>query len=472
MSAIDWIHSFDRFDGRKGIKPGLERMEAMLDRLGNPHVSLKFLHVAGTNGKGSTCAYLASILEHAGFRVGLFTSPYLTAFHDRMAAGGQNITDEELEAYVERIKPVVAEVSDTACGRPTEFEIVTLLALLHYAARQVDLVVWETGLGGRLDSTNVVTPLLSLITNVGRDHTAILGDTLEQIAAEKAGIIKPGVPVLTTATGAALDVIAETALEKGSLLLAGSRDFTWERTGEAGLDGQSFNWQGCEEFFGAGAQTHSSQSHESQATGTQATESQATMSHPTFSLPDLHLSMLGPHQVINASLAVAACLQLRTQGYDIPDAAIRSGLSATRWPGRLELVSRHPLTLLDGAHNPEGAAVLGDALRELLPNRRLVMVIGILADKAIPDVLSPVVPLASHLIVTAPDLPRAAGVEDVAAVIRAISPETPVETAATVEQALALAKTHIQSPEDALVITGSLYTISEARALLAESPNK
>ncbi|HEU4963792.1 MAG TPA: folylpolyglutamate synthase/dihydrofolate synthase family protein [Bacilli bacterium] len=467
MSAIEWIHQFDRFDGRTGIKPGLERMEAMLERLGNPHHNLKFLHVAGTNGKGSTCAYLAAILEQAGYRVGLFTSPYLTAFHDRMAVGGHNIADVELEALVERIKPVIAEVSDTACGRPTEFEVITVLAILHYAAARVDFVVWETGLGGRLDSTNVVTPQLSLITNVGYDHVAILGDTLEQIAAEKAGIIKPGVPVLTTATGAALDVISQTALEKGSLCRALGRDFDAERTA-FGLEGQTFDWREVQRRSDAdNGRVIAGEDEQGQGQGQQLERKSepCTLVH----MSDLRLTMLGEHQIFNASLAVAACLLLREQGVVITDQAIRQGLLNTRWAGRLELISRDPLILLDGAHNPQGAQALGQALGELLPDRRLVLVIGILADKAIPKVLSPILAHAAQVIVTAPDIPRAADVEEVAQVLRGLAPSLPVETAPTVREALGLGHALLQAPQDALVITGSLFTISEARTLLVES---
>lgn len=430
MSILDWIHGFDRFDGRIGIKPGLERMEAMLSRLGNPEQQLKFLHVAGTNGKGSTCAYLASILEEAGYRVGLYTSPYLTEFNDRMSVGGQNIPQAQLEGLVARLRPVVDEVSLTECGRPTEFEVVTTLSLLFYAEEKVEFVVWETGLGGRLDSTNVVTPVLSLITNVGYDHQAILGETLEQIAAEKAGIVKRGVPVLTTATGVARDVIAKTAMETESPFMEGTRDFRAERTAY-GLDGQRFIWSDGEVVW-----------------------------------EDLFISMLGAHQVTNASLAVAACVELRRQGYELSLQAIRNGLAKTKWAGRLEIISHHPLLMLDGAHNPEGAAALAAALRELVPDRRVILVTGILADKAIPDVLAPVLELADHVIVTAPDIPRAADVEDVAAVIRELAPLLTVQTIPSVRVALQTALERVESEQDAIICTGSLYTISEARAVL------
>lgn len=430
MSATDWIHSFDRFDGRKGIKLGLERMEAMLERLGNPHRDLRFVHVAGTNGKGSTCAYLASVLERAGYRVGLYTSPYLSGFGDRMRIGGLNITDDALDALVDRVKPIIEDVSVTEHGRPTEFEVITLLAILFYAGERVDFVVWETGLGGRLDATNVVTPLLSLITNVGRDHEAILGQGLARIAAEKAGIIKSGIPVLTSAKGVALDVIERTANEQGAPCEVAGRDFTADRL-TYGLEGQSFDWSGMAEHHAG-----------------------------------LRIRMLGPHQIENAALAVAACVRLRLLGYAISDEALRAGLESTAWPGRLEIVSQSPLTLLDGAHNPEGATALAAAVRELLPHRRLIFVIGILADKAIPDVLAPLAELADHVIVTRPDIARAAQTSDVADVVLALAPTIPVETAETVATALQRAAELAAGEQDSVICTGSLYMISEARALL------
>jgi dihydrofolate synthase / folylpolyglutamate synthase len=431
QAAEDWIHSFDRFDGRAGIKPGLQRMEAMLERLGNPHHQLKFLHVAGTNGKGSTCAFLAAILEEAGYQVGLYTSPYLEQFNDRMSVSGQNISDRELDELVARLRPIVEDVSATSCGRPTEFEVVTTLSFMHYARQQVDFVVLETGLGGRLDSTNVVTPLLSLITNVGRDHEAILGSTLEMIAAEKAGIIKRGIPVITTATGVARDVIVAKAAEVGSLSYEGNRDFSATRKSYSLDDGQTFDWSGW-----------------------------------NLTLTDLRLQMLGAHQIVNASLAVAACMELCKQGVVISEGALRDGLARTRWAGRLEVLERDPLLLLDGAHNPEGAQVLGQAIAELLPHQRIVLVIGILGDKAIPEVLAPVVPRATHVIVTRPNIPRAAVNDTVASVIRDIVPNVPVETADTVRAALQLAKQRRAEKADCILVTGSLYTISEARAIL------
>ncbi|PWK06246.1 bifunctional folylpolyglutamate synthase/dihydrofolate synthase [Tumebacillus permanentifrigoris] len=461
---LEWMSSFDRFDGRKGIKPGLERMEAMLEHLGNPHLDMKFLHVAGTNGKGSTCAYLTSILEAAGYRVGLFTSPYLTSFHDRMSVGGMNITDEELSALAALLRPAVEVVSETVHGRPTEFEVVTLLSLLHYSRAGVDIVVWETGLGGRLDSTNVVTPVLSLITNVGLDHQAILGESIEQIATEKAGIIKPGVPVLTTATEPALDVILRTASEKSAPAFVWGRDFSAERSDLLGLEGQTFGWQ---ERVGHG-QSRGDTLIEATTLGTasnQVANVVAGTGHVAFS--KLQIGMLGPHQVLNASLAVAACVQLNRMGWTISEEALRQGLANTRWAGRFEVIERDPLLILDGAHNPEGAAVLAKTVAELLPNTKLTVVVGILADKAIPGVLAPVLCYATHVIVTRADFPRAAVPADVARVVRELDPQVPCEVYDTVQQALDRARELTRRGEtDAILVTGSLYMISEARSLL------
>ncbi|MFD2169001.1 bifunctional folylpolyglutamate synthase/dihydrofolate synthase [Tumebacillus lipolyticus] len=429
MTAIEWIHSFDRFDGRGGIKPGLERMQAMLERLGRPHEQLKFLHVAGTNGKGSTCSYLANILQHVGYQVGLYTSPYLTQFHDRMSVGGVNITDQELDQIVAELRPVVEEVAATEVGCPTEFEVLSVLSILHYARQEVDFVVWETGLGGRLDSTNVVTPLLSLITNVGLDHQAILGDTLEQIAAEKAGIIKPGVPVLTTAHGVALEVIKRTAAQNGSRCLTFGDDFASERS-RFGWEGQTFDWRGFE-----------------------------------GELSQLQIKMLGEHQTVNASLAVAACQALQELGYPIDEASVRAGLASTAWAGRFEVVAQDPLTVLDGAHNPEGAQALGAALRELLPQRKVVLIVGVMADKAIPEVLAPLVPLSAAVVVTRANMPRSAQVDQVAKMVKSLDSELPVLTAQSVAEAFRLAAQQAEELGCPLVCTGSLYMISEARAL-------
>lgn len=423
---LEWISAFRRFDGRWGIKLGLERMEALLERLGNPHRRLRFIHVAGTNGKGSTCAYLASVYQHAGYRVGLYTSPYVMHFFDRMSVNGTNVTEEQLTVYASRLKPHIEEIRHTEIGEPTEFEVITLLAVLFFLDQQVDLAVWETGLGGRLDATNVVTPLASVITNVGLDHLVHLGPTIEIIAREKAGIAKPGVPLFTGAVEPALSVIARRAREVGAPLRVLDKDFAYTRT-RFSLAGQAFDFQSA-----------------------------------NTRLKDLEIAMLGEHQCKNASLAVQTVLHLSESGVlPVSERALRDGLRLTRWPGRLEIVRERPLVLLDGAHNPHGAEALAAALRELLGDRKAVLVVGILQDKLVPGVLDPIVPFAGRIIVTAPDSPRAANVGDVEMFLRD-RVQVPIEkipnVAQAVEQAVAVAR-----PDEVVLVTGSLYTISEAR---------
>lgn len=422
----EWISNFPKFDGRWGIKLGLERMEFLLEQLSNPHHDLRFIHVAGTNGKGSTCAYLASIYQQAGFRVGRYTSPYIMHFYDRMSVNGNDVTEEQLSRYAERLKPHIEEVCHTEMGEPTEFEVITLLSILFFLDQKADPVIWETGLGGRLDATNVVTPLASVITNIGLDHLLHLGSTIEAIAREKAGIVKRHVPLITGATESALPVIAGRAAELEAPILILNRDFGYERTRHS-LAGQVFHFTSS-----------------------------------NIQLRDLEISMLGEHQCVNASLAVQTVLHLSEQGVlHASKEAIRLGLKVTRWPGRLEIVNYDPLVLLDGAHNPHGTDALAAALRELLENRKLVMVIGILQDKLVPGVLDPIVPFASRIVITAPDSPRAARLDDVKQFLQdrvSIPVELVPDVAKAVEHAL-----KIVQPSEAVLITGSLYTISEAR---------
>lgn len=436
--TLEYIHSFPRFTGHSGIKPGLERMEALLERMGHPHRLLRFFHVAGTNGKGSTCAFLAGMLRACGQRVGVYTSPYLSHFSDRMSVNGREIDAKTLQTLVEEVKPHIAEVSRTKAGMPTQFEVITLLAILYFSREKVDWVVWETGLGGRLDATNVVTPQVSLITNVALDHTQILGTTIPAIAREKAGIIKQGVPVVTAAEGEALAVIQEKAQKEGSPLYVYGRDFFSQR--KAG------GWEGQRMVY------HGLQRH-----------------RQTFSL-----SLLGAHQCVNASVAVAAMEVLAQQGMVPLDwEAWTRGVAQTRWPGRLELVRQTPRLLLDGAHNPHGAQALAKALQELVQGQRLIVVFGVLADKEVAGVIQPWLPLADTVIITEPDNPRRAKAEEVGQVIRRLSEAEAgkggprqVLVERKVERACDLALSLAQ-PGDVILVTGSLFTISQARIFLA-----
>ncbi|MGX9726789.1 MAG: bifunctional folylpolyglutamate synthase/dihydrofolate synthase [Candidatus Electronema sp. VV] len=403
------------------IKLGLDSMQHFLARLGDPQLRLSCVHIAGTNGKGSVGAALHSMLTAAGYKTGFYTSPHLSSVRERFQISGAYISKEDFARLISRIESVLH-------GRQiTYFECTTALALLWFAEQKADFVVLETGMGGRLDATNVVTPLVSVITNVSMDHEQHLGDTLAKIAAEKAGIIKPGVPVVS---GAAEDessrVIRETCAERQAPLFLFGRDFNGSGAGSF------WNYQGLD----------------------------------GLKLDDLPMPLRGRHQISNCSLALAAVQLLRQQGWAISEAQIRSGLAQTRWPGRLEYFSSESRQfLLDGAHNPAGAAALRDALRGEFPRRRLILIWGAMADKDIQTTLREVAPLADRIILTkAAESERAASPEQLAAVLPEASQAKVICTAsipAALEQARAAA-----AEDDLICVSGSLYLIGAARELL------
>ena len=389
--AVAWIHSIGRF----GMKPGLERISALLERFGNPQNRLRFVHIGGTNGKGSTAAALAAVLQAAGYRVGLFTSPYFLSFTDRMVINGADIDPAELAELVAEVRPVVEAISkDPALGQATQFEVVTALAMLFFERRQVDLVVLEVGLGGRLDATNVVTPYLSVITNVTLDHTAVLGDTVSAVAAEKAGIIKPAVPLITAATDpAVLAVLQEHCSALGAPLYrvlpleacdaANQKDAAFYQRLAITPEGQRLAYRGFQRRY-----------------------------------DDLLIPLRGAYQVANAATALAAVELLARHALSVDEAAMRRGLAQIVWPGRLEVMRREPLLVLDGAHNPAAAAALAVSFPEYFQYRHLILVMGIMEDKDMAAVMRPLLPLARAGIFTRPELPRAAAPGDLAAIAR------------------------------------------------------
>ncbi len=424
--ALNWIHGLYRF----GSNLGLTRMTKLMELLGNPQHKFRSVHVAGTNGKGSTSAFLAQILQAEGLSVGLYTSPYIEAFTNRMALNGQDIAEDELVELVRQVKWAVEELAASEIGQPTEFEVVTALAFTYYAQHQPDWVVVEVGLGGRLDATNVITPAVSVITNIALDHTDVLGGTIAAIAREKAGIIKPGIPVVTgTEKEEALAVFREAVAERQSRLYALGHEFTEEVTASS-LAGLTFNYQS-----------------------------------PWHRLSDLQVKLLGRHQARNAAVAIAA-----RELMPIPfnEAAVREGLSKTTWPGRLEVFSQQPLVIVDGAHNPDGVLALRAALLELLGDRKLRLVVGILGDKAVEEIIGVIVPLAkAGVIVTTPNNPRAADPYVVAELAKKFAGDAPVEVLPKIQDAVQRAVALTQ-PDEALCVSGSLYTISEAREVLKE----
>ncbi|WP_195985734.1 folylpolyglutamate synthase/dihydrofolate synthase family protein [Clostridium sp. D33t1_170424_F3] len=415
--AIETINSLLRF----GMKPGLERMQKLLHLLGNPQDRLKFIHVAGTNGKGSTCSLITSVLEQAGYRTGLFTSPYVSDFCERIRIGTQMIPHDELAALVEETYPVVQEM-DRHGDVITEFEFITALALQWYAKRECELVVLEVGLGGRLDATNVIgTPLVSVITSISLDHTAILGDTVEQIAAEKAGIIKPYGITVTYPEQApdALKVIQWTAANQHNQFIEADSSVLTKISGD--LHGTKLRYRDME----------------------------------------LHLPLVGDHQIKNAVTALAALSVLIRRGYRIPDEAIKQGFASVRFPARLELLSEQPLVLLDGAHNPDGTRTLANAIRMYLGGRRIVALMGMLADKDVYTAAENLDGLFDLVVTLAPDNPRAMPADELAELWQVRGVEA--RAAHRVQEALQQAFASLQE-DDVLVICGSLYLAGDVRA--------
>ena len=402
-----------------GIKPGLERVAAVLERLGEPQKKLKFVHVAGTNGKGTTCTLISSVLRRAGYRTGLYTSPYVLDFRERFQIDGEMISPEELIEEVERVAPAVRAV-EAAGETVTEFEFITALALDWFARRGCDLVVLEVGLGGRFDATNVIdTPEVAVITSISLDHTAILGDTLEQIAFEKGGVIKAGgrVVLYPEQGPGVTEVLQGLCRERGAALTV--PDLGRVRVTGASIEGTSFTLDGA-----------------------------------AYRTP-----FLGEHQVKNAVTALAALEVLKTRGFALEEEQIRQGMEEAFLPARMEILHRGPLCLLDGGHNPGCAAALKDALERFVPGRR-VAILGIMADKDSREYLRLVGPLFEEIFTLAPDNPRAMDARELAEVAREFCPRvTPVDT---VGEALARSMKDL-GEEDSLIVCGSFYLAGEIR---------
>jgi dihydrofolate synthase/folylpolyglutamate synthase len=421
---------------KHGIKFGLTNSRTLMGLMGNPHRAFRAIHVAGTNGKGSTSLFIAAMLRAAGHRVGLYTSPHLVSFTERIRINNVPIAEERVVELAGRVRERSQGVpgEDGSPINPTFFEVTTAVAFTYFAEEGVDVAVIEVGMGGRLDSTNVITPLVSVITNIDLEHTEFLGQTIEEIAAEKAGIIKPGVSVVTGASQPeAVRVIAARAEDNCSPLFRLAKDFHPENISR-GRD-QVFDYRGI------------ASSHQ-----------------------NLRITMLGRHQIDNACLAVAAVECLRGAGIEISDTALRSGLGQAAWEGRLERVAQRPDIYLDGAHNPAAARALAASLKELRPSYgKLILVIGILADKDVKGVLSELLPLADHVVVTKPQYSRAMDVALLAERVKGLHGS--VSATESVEQAVVRAR-QLASEDDLVVITGSLYVVGDARAAILGSADR
>ena len=411
--AIEYIHSVNWMF----CNPGLDRVKTLCKALGDPQDSLKFIHVAGTNGKGSFCSMLDSVLRAQGYRVGLFTSPYIMEFGERMRVDGKNISDDELCSLVERVKPIADAMED----KPTEFELITALAFLYFAEKKCDYVVLECGLGGRLDATNVIkTPILSVITGIALDHTAILGDTHEKIAAEKAGIIREGVPTLWCGshTGAE-QVIREKCESVGARFIKIDRSSTVIR--EMTLGGTIFD-------FGA---------HKG-----------------------IHIPLLGSYQPMNASNVLCAIDVLRSIGVEIGDDAIKSGLASVVWHARFEIINKEPLIIADGGHNPEGIDGAVASVKQYF-TEKVGIVTGVMADKDYKYMANRIAEVADKVFCLTPDNPRALPAEDYARVFEAL--DIDATPCSSVAEAVDLAMKWAKENETPIICLGSLYMYGEIR---------
>ena len=561
FDAIEYINTPRWLTSRLG----LERIRELLDRLGRPQDRLKFVHVAGTNGKGSTCAFTASILAEAGFKTGLFTSPYVETFHERIRVNGYNISDEDLTAATLRVRECAEAMEAEGGEHPTEFELMTAVALVHFAHVGCDIVVLEVGLGGRLDSTNVIAaPEVAAIVSIALDHTNLLGNTLAEIAHEKAGIVKAGSTVVSwPQEPSAMEVVEDAARRVGdklvvpdfSMLSVGkvtrgaallTRGTALEHEGhtpcsdsprcaaelraehaphaqelQVGAEGGSTCEAGdpareapcsgsprCAAELraehvapaqklqvsssiddGFGGRMPRAVPHEPNVpSGTfvraqdclsMAYAHQTPMSQVESAVPMRQFSyrgreyatwLLGSYQPSNAAMAIEIAGALRERGWEIPDEAIARGIAETRWPARFEVLDQPagmPTVVIDGGHNPQGAGVLADSLRDVFPDKRPVFLVGILADKDYRSMLRAVAPLASTFVCVTPPNPRALDAADLAEAIRETCDElgvsATVKVAGDFDGAVSAAR-KIAGSEGLICAFGSLYSIADVKA--------
>jgi len=410
--ALKYIHSINW----TFTKPGLERIRELCEKLGNPQKELKFVHVAGTNGKGSFCAMLDSILRAAGYKTGLFTSPYIKEFGERMRFLGENISECDLSEITEYVKPIADAMED----KPTEFELITAIGFEFFKRKKCDIVILEAGMGGRLDSTNIIdTSILSVITGIALDHTAYLGDTVEKIASEKAGIIKKGGKVLYGGYDESAAAVISARAEELSASYKRVDRSTLEVVSSS-LSGTVFNYCGRE---------------------------------------SLELSLLGLYQPKNAASVLDAVDILKENGFDIPEEAIRKGLRDTRWHARFEVISTKPTVLFDGAHNPEGIETAVESIKHYFGDKRVCVLTGVMKDKDYNYIAGKLSEIADSAAVITPDNPRALDAKEYAIVLT----QKGIEATAygSVPEALAAGKSLAKKKNTALICLGSLYMYKE-----------
>jgi dihydrofolate synthase/folylpolyglutamate synthase len=432
--AIEYLHSLTDYEKKRIERYApdaldLSRVDRLLAALGDPHRDYASIHIAGTKGKGSTAVMMESALRVAGYRTGLYTSPHLHTFRERIRVDGGLISRQDVISLVEQVRPLIESVPGV-----TTFEAITAMAFAHFARQGVQLLVAEVGLGGRLDATNVLLPEVSVITSLSLDHTYLLGDTLPEIAREKAGIIKQGIPVVSSPQRPeAIHVIETISRERRAPLVEVGRDWDWD-PGPFDLEGQSFT-------------AHRVKNGDDSLSG------------------EYVLPLLGRHQLENAATALAALQVVRERGFQVPRAAVEEGLRTVEWPGRMEVLSRDPPLVVDCAHNPYSARMLRAALEEWFPGRRWVLVFGASSDKDIAGMLRALLPITDYMIVTRSEHPRAASPIELADTVASVGGGA--EVAVSVPRALQRALLAME-PGSGLLVTGSIFLVAEAREAWAQ----
>jgi len=428
QEALDYIYSFIDYESqprpRDPVHYDLRRIDELLDLLGNPHLKARTVHIAGSKGKGSVAAMMASALTSSGYTTGLFTSPHLLVFNERMRVDGNLITDSEVTTLVKKLKPAVTAVNEKATyGRLTTFELITALSFCFFELKGADFQVIEVGLGGRLDATNVVQPQVCVITAISYDHTEVLGNTLTEIATEKAGIIKPGITVISSPQAEETEIVIKKACRENQaeLIKVGS-DVTWQR----------LNFDSSQ---------------------------QSLMVKGRLDNYELSIPLLGQHQLENATTAVAALEALSQKGFHISGYSIAAGLSRVRWPGRLQVLNHRPMVVIDGAHNPDSAIRLRQALEQYFNFNKAILIIGTSADKDIVGMISGLLPLFDSAIATRSIHPRSLPTDAVAAELRRQGIETQERDDISTALPLAL---NMAGENDLICVTGSLFVVAGA----------
>lgn len=427
QEALHFIHSTHRF----GMKLGLDNMKALMNLLDNPQEKLKFIHIAGTNGKGSTSAMISSILQMQGYQVGLFISPYLEEFTERIQINREKIDKKALARITKEVKEKVDEMVSKGYDHPTEFEVVTAIGLKYFGDKKVDLVVLEVGLGGSLDATNIISKSeVSIITSIGLDHMAQLGTSLEEIAGEKAGIIKEnGKVVIYPQDKRIYKVIENKAKEKNAKVYFAEESEIIRK--ENSFKGQVFSYKS-----------------------------------KNLDLSTIELSLLGKHQILNAQTILKAIEVLRKKGYGILDSSILEGFKRVTWPGRFEIIHKNPMIILDGAHNMQGARAFSQTIEEFFPKDKIILIIGILKDKEVEKILKEILPVAKEIITITPDNPRAMEGKELVRQVKKINPNIACTSLDSIEEAIKWALN--KNAKETIAFTGSLYTIGEVRKKLKD----